>query len=97
MPSKGLTGNIPSSLGELPDLVYLNLDRNTLNGSIPSSFSQLSKLATFIVGENELQGKVPEFSNTLISCDISLGHYTCNHKNNTACATTGVQGKLIPR
>jgi Leucine-rich repeat (LRR) protein len=90
----GLTGEIPE-LGGLKNLTTFIINDNRMTGSIPASFSQMSKLVTFSAANTQLQGKVPEFSPSLISCDISLGHFACSHKNNTVCAGKGIQGQLI--
>jgi hypothetical protein len=61
-----LTGPIPSSLGDLSNLQWLNLgynhpstDNNGLTGSIPSSLGNLSNLQRLSLGYNQLTGSIP--------------------------------------
>ena len=44
MSDNTLTGTIPSTVGQLPKLVYLYLHVNQLTGTIPSTVGQLSSL-----------------------------------------------------
>lgn len=69
-----LTGTIPSSLGDLKNLVELNLGRNMLSGAIPSSLGDLEHLQKIDISQNRLHGEVPQsFSNlhSIISIDLS--------------------------
>jgi hypothetical protein len=56
--SKGIKGNIPSSLGDL-DLSVLDLSNNFLNGSIPSSLGHLSEISIINLNNNHLSGSIP--------------------------------------
>ena len=55
----GLTGSIPSSLGNLTNLEFLNLRGNQLTGSIPSSLGNLTNLETLHLDNNQLTGSIP--------------------------------------
>jgi Leucine-rich repeat (LRR) protein len=54
-----LSGNIPSSLGNLANLQYLLLDSNNLSGSIPSSLGNLANLVALTLSFNQLNGSIP--------------------------------------
>jgi Leucine-rich repeat (LRR) protein len=54
-----LNGTIPSSLGNLTALVFLELDQNNLTGNIPSSLGNLTSLFEFYLDENNLSGTIP--------------------------------------
>ena len=55
----GLTGPIPSELGNLSNLEGLVLDRNRLTGSIPTELGNLSSLETLALSHNRLTGPIP--------------------------------------
>ena len=55
----GLTGPIPSEIGELINLTYLNLSLNELSGNIPSDIGSLVKLRSLSMYENQLTGEIP--------------------------------------
>ena len=54
----GLSGSIPTELGNLSNLRTLFLDNNELR-SIPSELGNLSSLETLGLGANELSGSIP--------------------------------------
>jgi Leucine-rich repeat (LRR) protein len=54
-----LRGSIPSSLGNLRNLVNLLLENNQLTGSIPSSLGNLSNLVDLYLNNNQLTGSIP--------------------------------------
>ncbi|XP_062005831.1 receptor-like protein 36 [Rosa rugosa] len=56
--------SIPSAIGKLADLRYLNLSDAFFSGTIPSSVVSLPKLETLTLSHNRFSGQVPEFSNT---------------------------------
>ena len=63
--SKGLTGAIPSELGDLSSLSALDLSDNGLSGSIPSKLGNLSNLKQLHLNGNELDWEIPEELNQL--------------------------------
>lgn len=54
----GLSGTIPSELGELESLNYLNMASNDLTGGIPETLSDLTSLRSLILNRNQLSGRV---------------------------------------
>ena len=57
--SGGLTGIVPSALGDLSALRSLILDHNSLTGSLPPSLGGLSSLHTLSLSDNRITGPVP--------------------------------------
>ena len=55
----GLTGSIPSTLGSLANLEWLNLSSNQLSGPIPIALGRLANLFFLNLSRNELSGSVP--------------------------------------
>ena len=55
----GLTGAIPSELGNLTNLTGLYLHRNELSGAIPSELGNLTNLTGLYLHRNELAGAIP--------------------------------------
>ena len=55
----GLTGSIPSEIGNLTDLVTLKLPYNNLTGSIPPEIGNLSNLQKLELQYNDLTGPLP--------------------------------------
>jgi photosystem II stability/assembly factor-like uncharacterized protein len=52
-------GTIPSGIGNLTDLIRLNLQFNTFTGSIPSELSNLPALVRLELSANQLSGAIP--------------------------------------
>ena len=55
----GLSGQIPSQLGNLSNLTTLSLEANRLSGEIPSQLGNLSDLQTLFLNSNRLSGEIP--------------------------------------
>ena len=55
---KGLTGQIPPALGDLPELRRLDAHRNQLTGGIPPELGKLSNLEYLNLFHNELGGEI---------------------------------------
>jgi len=73
----GVSGEIPSDLGELQNLETLNLSRNKLSGAIPPELGNLRNLATLDLSWNGLLGAIPpELGNlrNLETLDLSENH-----------------------
>lgn len=59
-----ITGSIPTSIGDLSDLVILELYENSLSDTLPKELGQLSKLERMELYNNNFTGSIPlEFSN----------------------------------
>jgi len=57
--NSGLTGEIPSEIGNLTNLTYLFLSSNQLTGSIPPEIGNLTNLTFLSLSSNELTGEIP--------------------------------------
>ena len=55
-----LSGNIPSSLGNLAELITLDVSYNLLEGNIPESFANLVNVKVLSISHNNLAGEIPE-------------------------------------
>ncbi|KAL1560277.1 Serine/threonine-protein kinase hsl1 [Salvia divinorum] len=56
-----LTGQLPATLPDLPNLKYLDLTGNNFSGAIPDSFGTFQKLEVLALVENLLDGTIPAF------------------------------------
>lgn len=54
-----LSGEIPSGLGDLSNLIFLKIDNNQLSGEIPSSLGKLNQLSHLDLQNNQLNGNIP--------------------------------------
>lgn len=61
LPAMGLSGHLPSGLGNLTELQALSLRFNALTGPIPPDFSELHSLRNLYLQNNFFSGEVPEF------------------------------------
>ena len=70
----GISGIIPSELGQLSKLWQLTLKSNQLTGAIPSELGQLSKLFDLNLTDNNLSGAIPKELGQLSRLDrLDLG------------------------
>ena len=54
-----MTGEIPTELGSLAKLQWLNLLENRLTGEIPTELGSLANLARLALNDNQLTGEIP--------------------------------------
>ncbi|XP_027330043.1 probable inactive receptor kinase RLK902 isoform X2 [Abrus precatorius] len=60
LPAMGLTGSLPTGLGNLTELQTLSLRFNALTGGIPSDFANLKSLRNLYLQGNFFSGEVPD-------------------------------------
>ena len=66
----GLSGLIPSEIGNLDSLEMLWLEENALTGPIPPEIGNLQKLIYLILNHNQLSGSIPDEMGNLSSLQI---------------------------
>ena len=54
-----LVGPIPTELGNLDSLTYLDVARKSFTGTIPTELGNLNYLAYLYMEENSLEGTIP--------------------------------------
>ncbi|CAA0812718.1 Leucine-rich repeat protein kinase family protein [Striga hermonthica] len=60
LPSKNLTGYIPSEIGALTFLTFLDLSQNSFGGPLPHHISALQNLMHLDLSSNNFNGSLPE-------------------------------------
>jgi Leucine-rich repeat (LRR) protein len=81
--NSGLTGEIPSEIGNLTNLTKLYLNGNQLTGSIPPEIGNLTNLTRLKLTTNQLTGGIPESI-----CDLNIEFSNSNYfniSNNQLC------------
>ncbi|WZZ20704.1 hypothetical protein YC2023_122091 [Brassica napus] len=58
------SGQIPESIGDLEQLIYLSLNLNQFSGRIPASIGRLSNLYWFDIADNQIEGTIPVSNGT---------------------------------
>ena len=69
---KKLIGEIPTSIGQLKNLKYLNLSGNRLTGEIPTSIGQLKNLKYLNLSFNRLVASIPKELKNLSNLETLL-------------------------
>ncbi|KAL4317699.1 hypothetical protein AHAS_Ahas15G0411200 [Arachis hypogaea] len=85
--SNQFSGDIPSELENLVELVSLNLSRNNLTGKIPSEIGRLLSLESLDLSRNHLFGSIPS---SLAQIDF-LSVLDLSHNNLSGQIPTGTQ------
>ncbi|KAH9698815.1 protein kinase domain-containing protein [Citrus sinensis] len=70
IPDLGLTGTIPSYLGNLSSLQTLVLSHNWFSGTIPKEIGNLTKLKELRLPYNKLEGEIPEELGNLAELEV---------------------------
>ena len=58
MEQGNLSGNIPSEIGKLKEIIFIDLDFNSLTGTLPTSLYNLLNLTQLDLNNNMLSGNV---------------------------------------
>ena len=73
--ASGLTGPIPASVGSMPSLEVLVLDRNKLTGPIPAGLANSTSLRRIAANRNQITGSIPaELGNMRQLHTLGLAH-----------------------
>ena len=67
-----LTGSIPAELGELANLVWLDISLNNLSGPLPVGLGDLTRLRFLDLGANDLTGPIPTELGGLASLEFLI-------------------------
>ena len=77
MGSNFLSGNIPSEIGQLQNLLVASFNFNDFAGSIPTIFGNLPKLEYLSLGGNSYTGPIPkEFGSLKNLKSLDMGQIT---------------------
>ncbi|MEL1223812.1 MAG: hypothetical protein VW522_06150, partial [Candidatus Neomarinimicrobiota bacterium] len=71
---QGLSGDIPNTIAQLSNLMFLDLSNNNLEGIIPQEIVSMETLLGFNLSHNSLTGGIPEELGSLtnlMSMDLS--------------------------
>jgi Leucine-rich repeat (LRR) protein len=76
LPSRGLSGSLSLSLGNLTQLSHLNLSHNSLSGPLPKGlFSSLNQLKVLDLSYNHLFGDISAWPASIQIVDISSNQF----------------------
>ncbi|MCB0278035.1 MAG: hypothetical protein KDD94_00930, partial [Calditrichaeota bacterium] len=69
LPANNLDGTLPAEIGDLNELIVLDLRSNQLSGEIPAEIANLTKLITINLSDNNLTGSLPGQIGNLINIE----------------------------
>ncbi|CAO2211713.1 unnamed protein product [Urochloa humidicola] len=88
LPSRGLEGHISPSLGDLPDMLRLNLFGNTLTGSLPVELMSSSSIVSLDVSFNHLNGGLQELPPSIPDRPLQVLNISSNFLTGVFPSTT---------
>ena len=101
--SNRLRGIIPTEIGNLGSLTYLELSDNGLSGAIPTEIGNLTKLTYLYLATNRLSGIIPTEIGNLTKltdlCDLSSNPDLCfppDFGTISMCKTQPENSSIIP-
>ncbi len=65
-----LSGSIPTSLGNLSNLAFIDMEDNQLTGSIPAELGNLTLLTELDLMNNQLSGSIPAEFGVLVNLEV---------------------------
>ena len=74
---RGLSGTLPSTMGNFQSITSLNIRLNDLKGTIPSTFVGLTSLTMIDIYSNSLSGTIPSTISALTSLTVIYFHSNC--------------------
>ncbi|MFD1064041.1 T9SS type A sorting domain-containing protein [Winogradskyella litorisediminis] len=94
--NNNISNSLPSEIGNLSELLNIDLSFNDLTGSLPSELLNLTNVDRLLVRNNNLSGIVPDFETlpNLINLEIDgnnfqFGDLEPNHPSNTTIPNYG--------
>lgn len=67
--NNNLIGSLPTSIGNLKELIQMYLSDNTISGEMPSTIGNLINLKYLVLSNNQLSGQIPESIGNLTSLE----------------------------
>ncbi|KAJ1400389.1 Serine-threonine/tyrosine-protein kinase, catalytic domain [Sesbania bispinosa] len=72
--SNQLTGNIPSTLGEVQSLEVVRLDSNSLSGPVPPNINNLTNVQDLYLSNNKLSGSLPNLAGMDVLSNLDMSN-----------------------
>ena len=78
----GLTGTLPTALGDLSELERLDLQGNALSGALPAELANLTSLVTLLLERSwALTGALPDGLREIANLTtVQIGRRSCAHR-----------------